>query len=251
MSLKAIGDAARDLRVAGEQGFEPKFELRVVTDEDRAADRAAYDAHVAEFNAQANADRRRRYLESLKKRSGLGARFATRTFATWQRKTATDEAYLAAVDAAERNPALWLYGPPRRGKTHLAAAIANAMLEQGVPTAFTTGIDLLDQIRQALDAPRARGDVDVLRDFIEADALVLDDLGKERFTPWVAERLYALTNRRFEGVEGKPNLPVIVTSNVHPNELAGLWTRNDLDRAMGESIVGRLLEMAEGNVVAV
>ncbi len=47
----------------------------------------------------------------------------------------------------------------------------------------------------------------------------------ERFNAWVAERFYDLANRRYEN-----DLPIVVTSNVHADHLAELWTRAELKR---------------------
>lgn len=188
------------------------------------------------------------HIRSLRAHSEIGARFALRTFASWNTDPSRDAAFRAAVAASQTTPALWLWGPPQVGKTHLAAAIANAFLEQAIPTIFTTGVRFLDRVRQSYDRDGAlRGEHrDIVEIFARVQVFVLDDLGKERFSEWAAEKLYDLVNRRFE-----TNLPVIVTSNIEPSALAQFWTRRGMDAAMGESIVARLLDMAEGNVVHV
>jgi len=63
--------------------------------------------------------------------------------------------------------------------------------------------------------------------------LALDDLGRERPTPWALERLASLVHHRYEH-----ELPTIVTSNYRRSELAARM--GDLDAA--ERIIDRLRE---------
>lgn len=108
------------------------------------------------------------------------------------------------------NPQGWLIlmGPYGCGKTHLAAAIANAQKMQGAEVLFVTVPDLLDHLRAAF-APNSHMPYD--RRFAEvknAQLLVLDDLGTKSATPWAREKLYQLFNYRYNA-----RLPTVITTS--------------------------------------
>ncbi len=101
-----------------------------------------------------------------------------------------------------------LRGPVGAGKTHLAMAVSAAALELSIETLFATVPDLLDHLR-ATFAPAS----DVLYDeqferMRNAELLVLDDLGKQRSTPWADEKLFQIVNYRYTY-----RLPTVVTLN--------------------------------------
>jgi DNA replication protein DnaC len=133
---------------------------------------------------------------------------ASRTFARFDDRQAEgltaeefrslEKAFKAAVDFA-RKPRGWLVltGSYGCGKTHLAAAIANALAERGSPPLFIVVPDLLDHLR-ATFSPNSSASYD--RRFEEirtAPILILDDLGTQSMTPWVREKLYQLFNYRY------------------------------------------------------
>ena len=94
------------------------------------------------------------------------------------------------------------------GKTHLAAAIANACVQQGQPVLFITVPDLLDHLR-ATFAPTSTATYDARFEEIRSVAvLVLDDLGSESSTPWAHEKLFQIFNYRYNA-----RLPTVVTTN--------------------------------------
>lgn len=108
---------------------------------------------------------------------------------------------------------LVLLGSYGCGKTHLAAAIANACVEFGMSTIFLTVPDLLDWLRYSYGG----GDVTFEQRFEEIrniDLLVLDDLGTQNSTQWAEEKLFQIIDYRYTH-----RLPLVVTSNLKLEEL--------------------------------
>jgi DNA replication protein DnaC len=92
------------------------------------------------------------------------------------------------------------------GKTHLAAAIANARVAEGHPALFVVVPDLLDHLR-ATFSPSSQVRFDKrFEEVRRAPLLVLDDLGTESASPWAQEKLYQLFNHRYNA-----RLPTIIT----------------------------------------
>ncbi|MFW6182803.1 MAG: ATP-binding protein [Chloroflexota bacterium] len=125
-------------------------------------------------------------------------------------------AYQTAREYAE-SPDGWLvfysvaYG---NGKTHLAAAIANHVSDQGEAVLFITVPDLLDHLRDTFN-PAAGIRLDKrFREIKTAPLLVLDDLGMESATSWAREKLYQLFNHRYAA-----RLPTIITTATPIDEL--------------------------------
>ena len=116
---------------------------------------------------------------------------------------------MAAV-AFAANPAGFLVftGPNGCGKTHLAAAIANKVVETH-SVIFLRVIDFLDYLRRAFDPDSGVSFAERFDAAKRVDLLVLDDLGAEHATPWVNERLFALLDDRY--MFGRPT---VITSNV-------------------------------------
>jgi len=100
------------------------------------------------------------------------------------------------------------------GKTHLAAAIANACVERGQPVLFITIPDLLDHLR-ATFAPSSPADYDTRFEEVRtAPVLILDDLGTESSTTWAQEKLFQIFNYRYNA-----RLPTVVTTNHELEEI--------------------------------
>ncbi len=116
-----------------------------------------------------------------------------------------------------QNPTGWLvlsgtsYG---NGKTHLAAAAANAVSKRGEKALFIGVPDLLDHLR-ATFSPQVGQRLDQrFNEIRSTPLLVLDDLGTESATAWAREKLYQLFNHRYNA-----KLPTIVTTSTAPDEL--------------------------------
>ena len=155
--------------------------------------------------------------QRLKKASDLGKRFADRTFDNFN-KSGREGIYKAAWSYAERNNlfdssknCLLFLGGVGTGKTHLAAAIANVLIERGIPTLFGTFVDHLQKIKDEFNNTTLDTYLSKMKTI---PMLVIDDLGKERKSDWTQSILFDVINYRYEHM-----LPTIITSNLNDNEL--------------------------------
>jgi len=113
-----------------------------------------------------------------------------------------ERAVLQARRLIEAFPAahvgLFLEGQPGVGKTHLAVAVLKAIIERtGGRGLFTDTRELLRVIRSTYDPSIRTTELEVLRPVLQADLLVLDDLGAEKTSEWVDETMNLIVNTRY------------------------------------------------------
>jgi len=109
---------------------------------------------------------------------------------------------------------LVLCGPSGTGKTHLAAAVGNALVEADQPVRFVSVPDLLDHLRSAFDPAVGAQYDEIFLQAIEAPILILDDLGAQSSTAWADEKLDQILTHRFNR-----RLPTLVTTGTKFEEL--------------------------------
>jgi DNA replication protein DnaC len=176
----------------------------------------------------------------LRERSGLSKRMKGYTLGNF-RPTVSNAAGRARVkvdgylegweENRDAGKGLYFCGGVGTGKTHLAVAVMNELIRRKrIPSLFVTVPELLDNLRETYNKPGRN--LDEWMDAVQnAEFLVLDDLGSERTTEWVRERIFVIVNHRY-----REALPTVFTSNIGPKDLA---------EQLGERTASRIIAMCD------
>lgn len=151
----------------------------------------------------------------------------------------------AAHDYADSYPVheagLLFLGPCGVGKTHLAVAILKLLaLEKGVPGLFYDFRDLLKEIQNSYNPVSQTSEMDILQPVLEAEFLVLDDLGARKPSAWVEETLAHIINQRYN----EKRATVFTTNflDVYDEPRPG---QDTLEERIGTRLRSRLYEMCK------
>jgi DNA replication protein DnaC len=146
-------------------------------------------------------------------------------------------------------------GPTGVGKTHLAcAALLELVRRYSLRGRFVDFTALIHDIQATFDPSSPESKSEVLQPAMDAQLLVLDELGSQRTTPWVADVLYLLLNHRYSR-----RLPTLFTTNcllqrrapaaervvnLDAGAAPAPRTREPLEDRVQATLVSRLHEMA-------
>lgn len=125
---------------------------------------------------------------------------------------------------------LLLYGGAGRGKTFLCNCIAKDVLERGKTVLYLTAGQLfkqLEELRFHRDEEEEPTDWDT--ELLDADLLIIDDLGTEFATMFTASELFRIVNER-----KLRKKPVVISTNLDYKALMEQYSDRVMSRLIGE-----------------
>lgn len=203
-----------------------------------------YEVRLQQEIDKLNINNKKSQLQKLLDYSNLGERFFENNFESYQVNNNNIKAFETAKKfisnfeiANTRGTGIIFYGPYGVGKTHLACSIANELIKMQKSVIFRSTIKLFGIIKKSYNNEIEENESKIISEFINCDVLIIDDLGKEKPSEWILEKLYYIINERYEH-----NKPIIITTNFSDNQLIDIFTVGK-NKSSIEAIISRLNEI--------
>ena len=201
-----------------------EFELLAGDTNGDVLDLAEFDRQCREVSARElaadEAERKKRSLDAMMGRAAIPPRFVNRSLRNYTADTDGQKRALSVCQryaatfakpggAKESGTCLILAGNPGTGKTHLAAGVANYLLENGSTAVYSTAMTAIRAIRETWQNKTGKTESQVIQDFVKPDLLILDEIGVQHGTEAEKLHLFDLINARYEAVR-----PTLIISNL-------------------------------------
>lgn len=179
-----------------------------------------------------------RIAEEKLRASGVSEEFRKKTFDNFNYKKSNEimESYIKAKSYFKnfdtirdsRENSIMFLGQVGSGKTHLAIAISNLLLDRGIGVIYMPYRDSITNLKQSIrDEENYQREINKYKN---AQVLMVDDLLKGKITESDINIMYEIINYRYF-----KNLPIIITCEKTVNEII------EIDEAIGS----RLFEMSK------
>jgi DNA replication protein DnaC len=149
------------------------------------------------------------------------------------------------LGSTEEGLGLLFTGDNGVGKTHLAVSVLRELAaSKGVKGQFWDFHELMREIKSSYDPETKTTEVQVLAPVVEADVLLLDDLGAWKMTDWMNDTLFYILNSRYLAKRA-----TLITTNFQDVDRQTAASADSLRRKeylidrIGQRLRSRLMEM--------
>lgn len=137
---------------------------------------------------------------------------------------------------------LIITGEAGLGKTHLAASIANKLIENDKIILMGRLTTLLDMIKETF-RDNTKSENELIELYSNVDMIIIDDLGTEKIGNWSLEKLYTIIQNRNEN-----RLPIIITTRFDKQGLIERFSQSE-DTQLVDAIISKLYQMCYGTTL--
>lgn len=143
----------------------------------------------------------------------------------WHMEKVLNHCKKYAADFKHADTSLLMLGKTGLGKTHLALAIANSVIEQGYGVIYDTAQNIFMKME---DENFGRSEKKYTFSVLDCDLLILDEL-PDYVSPFSVNTLYNIINTRM-----LHNRPMIISTNLTENELLARYGERIFSRLIGQ-----------------
>jgi len=131
-------------------------------------------------------------------------------------------------DRLKTGAGMVIWGDVGTGKTHMACAIANALIAQLRPALYCTALEAIMLVKSTWKRTAGMSEYDVYGRFGEPQLLIIDEIGVQCGTDFERMVLTSIAD-----IRSRNCLPTIIISNLNPEEMYGVLGERMFDRLVG------------------
>ena len=184
-------------------------------------------------------------INKIYKKNYVEGKFQEQNFENFNINSENEMAVKVAKDYTNKsiekmqNDGLIITGESGVGKTHLAASIANKLIENDKSILMGRLTMLLDMIKETF-RDNTKSENELIELYSNVDMIIIDDLGTEKISQWALEKLYTIIQNRNEN-----RLPIIITTRFDKHELIERFSQSQ-DEQLVDAIISKLYQMCYG-----
>ena len=187
----------------------------------------------------------REVINKIYKQNYSGMKFQNLNFENFNSNSENELAIAIDKDYVNKNitsantNGLIIMGESGVGKTHLAASIANKLIENDKIVLMGRLTTLLDMIKETFK-DNTKSENELIELYSNVDMIIIDDLGTEKISNWALEKLYTIIENRNEN-----RLPIIITTRFDKQGLIERFSQSQ-DEQLVDAIISKLYQMCYG-----
>lgn len=187
----------------------------------------------------------RNIINKIYKENYVGRKFQEMNFENFNINSGNEIAVEVAKDYTNKSieempkEGLIITGKSGLGKTHLAASIANKLIETDKIVLMGRLTMLLDMIKETF-RDNIKSENELIELYSNVDMIIIDDLGTEKISQWALEKLYTIIQNRNEN-----GLPIIITTRFDKQGLIERFSQSQ-DEQLVDAIISKLYQMCYG-----
>ena len=190
----------------------------------------------------------REVINKIYKQNYISMKFQNLNFENFNSNSENELAIAIAKDYVNKNitsantNGLIIMGESGVGKTHLAASIANKLIENDKIVLMGRLTTLLDMIKETFK-DNTKSENELIEIYSNVDMIIIDDLGTEKISNWALEKLYTIIENRNEN-----RLLIIITTRFNKQGLIERFSQSQ-DEQLVDAIISKLYQMCYGVIL--